>query len=361
MEYLYKIRKDGKALSVPQSESDYTEDEIETLLQNNPLLVMGKPLLFIGRQVSTSSSKRMDLLAIDKSARLVVIELKRGVAPRDIIAQVLDYSSWLSQLPEREIEKIAKEYFQKTESKHATLSEAYKEFSGRELEKQVGGEIVSVLFARQFTEGVTQPVSYLNENGLSIVCIQFEMYQKPDEERYLYSRLVSGELDEEADSENQRPVSEKIKIRSVLKKVSDYLEETIGSWSSSLTSEKVHPFKVYQSKDGAWSSTYIDWVMEDGSKLALDFGIDMNEQSPRFCTFIHVRRKSEYFSELIENRKNLSGYFEEFEDEGETEGKPELAKYTDVSEINYESIEKLVKNEFKILKPILEEILGVSE
>lgn len=361
MEYLYKIGTDGKAIPISQSGSDYTEQEIEALLQNNPLLVMGKPLLFIGRQVITSSSKRMDLLAIDKSARLVVIELKRGVAPRDIIAQVLDYSSWLSQLPEREIEKIAKDYFQKTEAKYKTLSEAYRVFSGHELDQQVGSEIVSVLFAREFTEGVTQPVSYLNENGLSIVCVQFEIYKESDGNGYFYTRLVSGDLDEESEEENQRPTSEKVKIRSTLRKIADHLEETIGTWSSSLAAEKVHLFKVYQSNDGAWSSAYIDWVMEDGAKLAVDFGIDMNETIPRFCVFIHTRRRSEYFIDLIDNRKNLSKYFEQFEDEGETEGKAELAKYTEITGISYESIKNIVNNELETLKPIVEEILGGTE
>lgn len=298
------------------------------------------------------------MLAIDHDARLVVIELKKGVAPRDIIAQVLDYSSWLSQLPEREIEKIAKDYFLKTNAPYKSLGEAYKKLSGKDANKQIGGEIVSVLFAREFTEGVTQPVSYLNDNGLPIVCVQFEIYKRQDEVRFLYTRLISGELEFSGYEAESKTITEKSSIKNILKKISEYLEESMGAWSSSLASEKAHPFKVYQSNDGLWSTVYIDWVLEDGAKIALDFGIDMYEGSPRFCTFIHPRIKSDYFSNLIKNRNNVSIYLSEFEDESETTGRPELAKYTSINELSYGSIKKCIDNEMVVLKPVLEEILG---
>lgn len=361
MEFLYQIENDGKAELIPQSESEFTEHEIENLLQENPALITGKPLLFIGRQVITSSSKRMDLLGVDVDARLVVIELKRGVAPRDIIAQVLDYSSWLSQLSEREIEKIAKDYFQKTGAPYKSLNEAYRVFSGKELNKQIGGEIVSVLFAREFTEGVTQPVNYLNENGLPIVCVQFEMYKRSDNVRFFYTRVISGEIDLFDEGNDSKTVSEKAAIKQNLRKMAEYLEDKYGAWSSSFSSEKDHPFKVYQNSDGTWSSVYIDWVLEDGARLALDFGIDMDEDNPKFCTYVHTRRKSKYFTDLIENRKNVASYFSDFEDESETEGRPELAKYSEIDNSSFDTIKEHIENEMIVLMPVIDEILGGAQ
>jgi len=37
-------------------------------------------------------------LALDQDANLIVMELKRDKTPRDIIAQVLDYGSWVREL-----------------------------------------------------------------------------------------------------------------------------------------------------------------------------------------------------------------------------------------------------------------------
>ena len=54
--------------------------------------------MVIGRQVTTDFGKRIDLLGIDADGNLAVVELKRDRTPREIVAQVLDYGSWLVSL-----------------------------------------------------------------------------------------------------------------------------------------------------------------------------------------------------------------------------------------------------------------------
>jgi len=44
---------------------------------------------------------------------LIIIGLKKGIAPREMMAQILDYSSWLIKLSERQLEEIARSYFKK--------------------------------------------------------------------------------------------------------------------------------------------------------------------------------------------------------------------------------------------------------
>jgi hypothetical protein len=41
---------------------------------------------------------------------LVILELKRDKTPRDIVAQILDYGSWIEQLDAQEIQEIAEDY-----------------------------------------------------------------------------------------------------------------------------------------------------------------------------------------------------------------------------------------------------------
>ena len=41
---------------------------------------------------------RIDLLAIAPDASLVLIDLKRDRTPREVVAQALDYASWVEQL-----------------------------------------------------------------------------------------------------------------------------------------------------------------------------------------------------------------------------------------------------------------------
>ncbi len=56
------------------------------------LSIIRPGLKVIGRQVSTRSGP-LDLLAVDRSGNLVVIELKRDQLPREALAQAIDYAS----------------------------------------------------------------------------------------------------------------------------------------------------------------------------------------------------------------------------------------------------------------------------
>src|SRR4030042_3078067 len=54
--------------------------------------------MLIGRQENTALGGRIDLLAIAPDASLVLIELKRDRTPREVVAQALDYASWVDRL-----------------------------------------------------------------------------------------------------------------------------------------------------------------------------------------------------------------------------------------------------------------------
>jgi hypothetical protein len=62
--------------------------------------------MLIGRQEQTGLGGRVDLLAIEPDGSLVLIELKRERTPREIIAQALDYASWVERLESEEIAQI---------------------------------------------------------------------------------------------------------------------------------------------------------------------------------------------------------------------------------------------------------------
>ena len=59
--------------------------------------------MLIGRQEDTGFGGRIDLLAIAPDGSLVLIELKRDRTPRDVVAQALDYASWVEKLRAEDI------------------------------------------------------------------------------------------------------------------------------------------------------------------------------------------------------------------------------------------------------------------
>src|SRR5699024_7131206 len=83
-----------------------SEATLENFLEQDPAL-LGTKLLVIGRQVRTPYGKFLDLLAIDADGNLHVLELKRDRTPREVVAQVLDYGSWVSTLGRDEIIDLA--------------------------------------------------------------------------------------------------------------------------------------------------------------------------------------------------------------------------------------------------------------
>src|SRR3954447_23534376 len=78
------------------------ESQLEVMIESDPT-ILGTPLLLLGRQVSTDFGKYIDLLAIDDEGSLHVLELKRDRTPREVVAQALDYGSWVQTLTHQKV------------------------------------------------------------------------------------------------------------------------------------------------------------------------------------------------------------------------------------------------------------------
>jgi hypothetical protein len=90
-------RVDGnKPVKVPASTVPL-ESQLEMMIEADPT-ILGTPLLLVGRQVPTDFGKFIDLLAVDDEGALHVLELKRDRTPREVVAQLLDYGSWVGTL-----------------------------------------------------------------------------------------------------------------------------------------------------------------------------------------------------------------------------------------------------------------------
>jgi hypothetical protein len=83
--------------------------ELEKTLEDQivgDLSILAPQLLLVGRQVKTDFGKFIDIVAIDPTGKVVVVELKRDRTPRDVVAQLLDYASWIKDLSREKIAEI---------------------------------------------------------------------------------------------------------------------------------------------------------------------------------------------------------------------------------------------------------------
>ncbi|WP_256332786.1 endonuclease NucS domain-containing protein [Streptomyces sp. 2131.1] len=85
------------------------EARLEELIEADPE-ILGKPLLLVGRQVQTDHGKVIDLLGMDAEGALHVLELKRDRTPREVVAQLLDYGSWVQDLSNEQVREIYSAY-----------------------------------------------------------------------------------------------------------------------------------------------------------------------------------------------------------------------------------------------------------
>lgn len=113
----------GKDLKEINREALNDEQRLEDWVVKDPA-ILGIDLLLIGRQVTTANQGRIDLLGIDDEANLVVLELKRDKTPREIVAQALDYASWVNDLSYEQIDGVAKGFTGKP------LAQAFNEHYG---------------------------------------------------------------------------------------------------------------------------------------------------------------------------------------------------------------------------------------
>ena len=96
---------------VPLAGIDY-EQHLQPIIASD-LTIVDSRLMLIGREVPTAFGGRIDILAIDADGNLTVIELKRDQTPREVVAQLLDYASWVRRLSSEAIAEIFIDYQQR--------------------------------------------------------------------------------------------------------------------------------------------------------------------------------------------------------------------------------------------------------
>ena len=134
--------------------------------------ILSDEWMLIGRQEGVEGGGRVDLLAIAPDGSLVLIELKRDRTTRDVIAQMLDYASWLTGLDSGEVAAIYGRF-----RDGRSLREDFKEKFGRELdEKEVNRTHQLVVVASSIDPRTERVIRYLASRDVPINLLAFEVF-----------------------------------------------------------------------------------------------------------------------------------------------------------------------------------------
>ncbi len=159
------------------------ESRLEDILDEN-ISIASPNWLVIGRQVRTDHGGFIDLLAIDRDANLVVLELKRDQTYRDIVAQVLDYGSWVAYLEDDRIAQIFDEYQKRSgNNRIQSIDEAFREKFGITMPDELNSAHELVIVAASLDPGTERVVRYLaDEYSVRINAVFFRVFQDGDRE-----------------------------------------------------------------------------------------------------------------------------------------------------------------------------------
>jgi hypothetical protein len=153
------------------------EQQLEDMIVAAPQILSSEWML-IGRQEQTGMGGRIDLLAIAPDASLVLIELKRNRTPREIVAQALDYASWVEQLTADKIVQIYQRF-----SKGGNLGDAFKQHFGAELDEETLNDSHQIhLVAAELDDSTERIITYLNARDVAINVIFFQVFQHGNEQ-----------------------------------------------------------------------------------------------------------------------------------------------------------------------------------
>jgi len=146
--------------------------------------VIAPDCLVISEEFSewNGSQRRIDLLAIDKTASLVVIELKRSETGENMELQAIRYASMVSTLTFKRATEIYEKYLVKTQEL-GNAEEKLLDFLGWDepQEDDFGLDVVIILVSSNFSKELTTSVMWLNERKLNIKCIRLIPYKKEEQ------------------------------------------------------------------------------------------------------------------------------------------------------------------------------------
>ena len=153
-----------------------SEKQLEEMIVAAPE-ILSSDWMLIGRQERTSYGKIVDLLAVAPDGSLVLIELKRGKTPWDVVAQALDYASWVEQLEAGDIADIYRRF-----TDGSDLAEDFKKHSGGDLdEEQLNQTHQIVIIAKDLDDSTERITRYLSERGVPISVLCFQVFTNGNE------------------------------------------------------------------------------------------------------------------------------------------------------------------------------------
>jgi Protein of unknown function DUF91. len=259
---LYIVESDNMK-RVPESELD-TEANLEQRLVRTDGAQIGEvEVFYVARQESPGEGGIFDILGVDKQGNAVIVELKRDRAPRDIVAQALEYASEIRNveydyLDDRYQDFLREEQGYSDPAEMPTLRDAHAEYFDLDdplSESQINTDQRLVVVGTDFQDVSLNMADFLREHGIDVVAVEYSTYRDKDEGvELLTTDGIRRPLSEEPSTTSSTGRSDAVDYSDLIFAVRDRIhaeigdvtqhespDEMQGSGSRNLTFSSAHP------------------------------------------------------------------------------------------------------------------------
>lgn len=180
------------------------ESKLEMILYKDITILSDKYLL-IGKQVYTKYGKIIDLLAIGVDGNLTIIELKKDRTPRDVVAQAIDYATWVKELSYKDIKELSEKNYSEVK-----FEERFAVKYGINVPEEINQKHDILIVCSSLDLETERIINYLSENyGVPINAAYFQYFKVKDLEYITRNFLIDPhKIEEQANTIKNKQKSE---------------------------------------------------------------------------------------------------------------------------------------------------------
>lgn len=274
--------------------------------------ILGEELLIIQKEYAgfNDTKERLDLLALDKEGRLVIIENKLDDTGRDVTWQALKYTSYCSTMTTPQVIKVFQEYLNASAAK-GDAKEVLMEFLGLEDEAELllNTKDQRIMFvANTFRKEVTSTVLWLINHDIDIQCFRATPFSRGEDLFLQVEQIIPVPETAEYMIETKEKEKEERSESQAAAQTSALLTEFWGQLKAELSKQdfdlldRVTPKGYYSI--GAWvGGGYFGFCIgKQGLRVELYFGQDKDK---KWFDAMHARKaaiEAKFDGELVWER-----------------------------------------------------------
>ncbi len=249
------------------------------------------------------SRRRIDLLAIDKNANLVVIELKRTTDGGHMELQSIRYASMVSTMTFGRAVEIHAEFLTRIGKKGEEAKQSLLDFLGLDEpdEETFAADVRIILVAEDFGKELTTAVLWLRDHDIDICCVRLKPYQNGNE------RLIDVQQIIPLPEANDYQVQVREKEQQGKKERAERYDERLRFWKGLVTVTRSQKTRHANIKPGTYN------YFSAGSGIrGLGLNYSTNQETSQVELYIDRKNEAEnkrIFDQLAAQRETIEKSF----------------------------------------------------